>query len=98
MRIRLHLTLMILAEFAAFFLGALAMWALLPRDARDELGLVMLAGSAVAASLAVSWVFRRFGARCPHCGKRAIPRGIRPICYCCVACGHIHETRVRSNW
>jgi hypothetical protein len=102
MRVGFHLTLMILGEFAGFFLGALTVWVLLPAEvlsaAGPLLGLALLAGGAVAGTLGVRWVFRRIGARCPGCGGRAIPRGHRPITYQCGACGHIHETRVRSNW
>jgi DNA-directed RNA polymerase subunit RPC12/RpoP len=97
----LHLTLLILGEVSGFILGALAVWALLPagfRSAAGPLALALLAGGAVAGALGVRWLFRRLGARCPRCGGRAIPRGVRPISYQCGECGHTHETRVRSNW
>jgi ribosomal protein L37E len=101
MRIGFHLTLMILAQFAGFALGALAGFALLPADFRSAaapLDFVLVVGGAVAGTLAAGWAVGRVAARCPRCGGRAFPRGSRPITYHCAACGHAHETRVRSNW
>jgi len=101
MQIGLHLTLMILGEFSGFFLGAMAVWAVLPAEFRSALGLLALAplaGGAVVGVLGVRWFFRRLGARCPRCGGHAVPRGVRPISYQCGECGYNHATRVRSNW
>jgi hypothetical protein len=101
MRIGLHLTLMLLGEVSGFMLGALAVFALLPAEFLSAIGLFsvgLLGGGAVLGLLGVRWAFRRIGARCPRCGGRAVPRGRRPISYHCNACGHTHETRVRSNW
>lgn len=95
------MTLMILGEFLGFFLGALAVWLLLPEGATSAaatLRLALMFGGAAANSLAVRFAFRHIGARCACCGGRAVPRGIRPITYCCDQCGHTHETNVRSNW
>ena len=102
MRIWLHLTLQILGEFAAFFLGILLVWVLMPADFRAALGpifcLALLGGGGAAGALGMRWLVRRVGARCPCCGGRAVSQDIRPISYRCKACGHTHSTRVRSNW
>jgi hypothetical protein len=101
MRIGVHLTVAILAQFAGFFLGALGAWALLPADFRAAaapLDFVLVAGGAVGGAFGMRWASGRIPARCPRCGGRAFSRGLRPITYHCVACGHTHETRVRANW
>jgi hypothetical protein len=101
MRIWLHLTLMILAEFSGFFLGALAVWVLIPAElhtAASPLDFALVAVGALAGAFGARWFFRRVAALCPSCGGRSFHRGIRPIAYHCAECGHVHETRVRSNW
>jgi hypothetical protein len=101
MRIGLHLTLMTLGEFTGFVVGVLALLVLLPEEFRSAAApfyLVLLFGGAVVGTLGMRWLLGRIAARCPRCGGRAFPQGTRPISYHCRECGHIHETRVRSNW
>ena len=97
MPIWLHLTLTILAEFAAFIVGALgAFFVLMPRLAVE--GFAMFVALALCAFVPVflaRGAMRWFvAARCPQCAGQSRCEGSRPICYRCKQCGHLHQTSV----
>lgn len=104
MRIWMHLLLSVIAMFAGFVAGGI-LSALVLELIREGPGwfvfpvmAVTLIGLCVGGVLGAEWLVRRLSARCPLCRGPAYAEGHRPIRFRCTACGHIHHTRMRTNW
>jgi hypothetical protein len=95
---RLHLTLMFLAEFAGFGIGAVVaiyLWVARPIDLSPVLMMGLFGAILLVAVMVPRTVFRRLvPARCPveGCPGPARPEGSKPIVYRCRRCGHVLDT------
>jgi hypothetical protein len=100
----MHLLLSSIAVFAGFLAGGFLTALLLelirdgPRWLVIPTMVVALVVLCVGGLRAGEWLVRRFAARCPECRGPAYAEGHRPIRFRCVACGHIHYSRMRTNW
>jgi hypothetical protein len=60
--------------------------------------IVTLIGLCFGGVLGCEWLVRRLSTRCPECRGPAYAEGHRPIRFRCTAFGHVHCTRMRTNW
>src|SRR5262245_19388922 len=104
MRIWMHLLLSSIGMFAGFFAGGLMAAVVLelirdgPRWIVIPTMIVTLIGLCYGGIRLAEWLVRQLSVRCPMCRGPAYAEGHRWIRFRCTACGHVHVTRMRTNW